>query len=254
MSGFQAPAAAYDRFVGRYSGELAEAFCDAIGVGGGRALDVGAGPGALARALLGRGFSVAAVEPSQTFAAALRERLPAVDVHEVGAEALPFGDGEFDVTAAQLVVNFLADPPAGVREMRRVTRPRGVVAAAVWDYGGGMTMLRAFWDAAATVDPEARGRDELHMRYRTPETLGGLLRECGLQDVEVRPLDVSAGYDDFDDLWAPLEAGVGPAGAYAAGLDDERRTLVRDELRRRLAAGDGPFTLAARAWCAVGIA
>ncbi|HEY2637940.1 MAG TPA: methyltransferase domain-containing protein, partial [Solirubrobacteraceae bacterium] len=163
MEGFRAPAAAYDRFVGRYGAELARALADFAGIRPGlRVLDVGCGPGALTAELVDRvGLdAVAAVEPSPVFAAACRERIPGVHVEEAGAEELPFPDDAFGAALAQLVVNFIPDPLAGVREMARVTRPDGVVAAAVWDYAGGMTLLRAFWDAAAELDPAAGERDE----------------------------------------------------------------------------------------------
>jgi ubiquinone/menaquinone biosynthesis C-methylase UbiE len=99
---------------------------------GDRALDVGCGPGALTAELVARlgAARVAAVEPSETFAAACRDRLPGVDVRRAAAEALPFADGTFDRVLAQLVVTFVTDPPAGVRVMRRVARGDGTVAAA----------------------------------------------------------------------------------------------------------------------------
>jgi SAM-dependent methyltransferase len=257
MSGastFRAPAEAYDRFVGRYSRDLAQALIDAAGVApGDRALDVGCGPGALASELAARlgAESVAAVDPSSGFADACRSRLPGVDVRSASAEALPFPDATFDRTLAQLVVNFMTDPPAGVAEMRRVTRSGGTVAAAVWDYAGEMTLLRRFWDAAVALDSSAAEHDEgRSMPYCTPDELSDLW--SGLDGVRVEPVRVSAGYDDFEDLWQPLELGVGPAGAYTASLPPERRAALKAELRHRLDAGEKPFRLTARAWIATG--
>jgi SAM-dependent methyltransferase len=246
-------ARAYDRFMGRYGGELARALIEAAGVRDGQsALDVGCGPGALTAELaaaLGPG-RVAAVEPSEPFAEACRQRVPAARVEVAAAEALPFEDGAFDHALAQLVVNFMTDPAAGVREMRRVARR---VSAAVWDYAGEMTLLRAFWDAAAELDPGARDRDEgRRMRFSTPGELRELWSECGLDHVELSAAVVTAGYEDFEDLWDPLERGVGPAGAYAAALPDDRRATLHDKLRRRLEVGDGPFELTARAWIVTG--
>ena len=252
---FRTPAQAYDRYIGRYGRELARALIDAAGVGHDwEVLDVGCGTGALTAelAMLAGAGSVVAVEPSDTFAAACRERVPGARVALATAEALPFGDRTFDGALAQLVVNFMADPLAGVREMRRVTRAGGTVAAAVWDYGGEMTLLRGFWDAAVALDPAAEPRDERHMPHCTPETLGELWSAAGLEGVEVTSATVGADYDGFDDLWGPLELGVGPAGAYAAGLPDGARAALREELRRRLGAGDAPFRLTARAWIATG--
>ena len=254
---FRVAAGAYDRFVGRYGAELAESLCDAAGVEApARVLDVGCGPGALTAVLAHRlgPDAVAAVDPSAPFVAACRERVPGADVREAGAEDLPFDDGAFDAVLSQLVVNFIPDPAAGLAEMRRVARPGAVVAGAVWDYAGEMTMLRRFWDAAVEVCGErARARAEQHvMRFCTENSLGDLWRGSGLDDVRVRRLTVRANYDDFDDLWAPFTAGVGPAGAFVISLDDAERERLRDAYHRRLGEPEGPFELTARAWCAVG--
>ena len=68
------------------------------------------------------------------------------------------------------------DATAGVREMARVVPPAARSAATVWDYAGGMTLLRRFWDAAEALDPAAAERDEGRtMRYCSPGELGQLL-------------------------------------------------------------------------------
>lgn len=262
MSGhptFRAPADAYDRFVGRYGPQLAAALIAFARVAPGmRALDVGCGPGALAAALAERlgAASVSAAEPSEPFAEACRTRLPGVEVVLATAEALPFADRAFDVTLSQLVVNFMDDPEAGVREMARVTRPGGTVASCVWDYAGEMTLLRAFWDAAREVDPErAAAADEgTVMRWCGEGELAALWHAAGLGAVRFGELVVRAGYADFEDLWSPLGSGVAPAGAFCASLDDADRARLHDAFRDRLGVGDGPFDLTARAWAVAGIA
>ncbi len=260
MSGadtFRASADAYDRHIGRYGPELARALCDAAGVAAGqRALDVGCGPGALASELVRRlGIdAVAAVDPSPSFVAGCRARLPGLRVEEAVGERLPFEDASFDRALAQLVVNFMTDPPAGVGEMVRVTRPGGVVGAAVWDYAGAMTLLRAVWDAAIELDPAAAALDEgRSMPFCTPEDLAGLWSGAGLADVRVAAVEAGAHYDGFDDLWRALEAGVGPAGAYVLSLDVDGRAALADGLQRRLQVGSRPFRLSARAWVATGV-
>jgi SAM-dependent methyltransferase len=171
------------------------------------------------------------------------------------AEALPFGDGTFDAVLSQLVVNFMGDPQAGVREMARVTRPGGLVAACVWDYAGEMTLLRAFWDAAREVDPQrAPAADEgVVMPWCDDGELAELWREAGLRDVRFGALVVSAAYTGFEDLWAPLPTGVAPSGAFCKSLGEEARAALHDGYRRRLGVGDDPFELTARAWAVVGI-
>ena len=137
--------------------------------------------------------------------------------------------------------------------MRRVARPGATIAAAVWDYAEGMTMLRAFWDAAASLDPAAAAHDEGRtMRVCHPDALTALWEGAGLGDVEVASARATARYDDFEDLWRGFELGVGPAGAYTTSLGPEPRAALRQALQRRLEPGEGAFELTARAWIVTG--
>ncbi len=248
---FDVSADAYLRFIGRYSEPLAMRFADLAGVRRGqRALDVGCGPGTLTAELvrrLGAG-AVCAVEPSASFAAAAAQRLPGVDVRRGTAEQLPFPDGAFDVALAQLVVHFMADPVAGLREMGRVTRPGGMVAACVWDHGGGGGPLTVFWRAAHEIDPGAT--DESHLAGVREGDLARLCAQAGLEPVRAGMLAVRARYATFGDWWEPFTLGVGPAGDYVASLDAERRGLLREHCRRLLPAE--PVEITAAAWAATG--
>jgi SAM-dependent methyltransferase len=244
----------YDAFMGRYADRLAPLLIGFAGVQvGERALDVGCGPGSLTEALaeLVGPDHVAAVDPSEPFAAASAERVPGADVHVGTAESLPWSDGAFDVALSQLVVNFMADADTGVAEMRRVVRPGGTVASCTWDYSGGMTMLRTFWDAALALDPGTS--DEARtMRYQDVDSLRDLWLQAGLEAVETDALVVEVSYRDFDDYWEPFTGGVGPAGAYCLSLDPDRRAALREECRRRLGDPDGAFALSATAWAVRG--
>jgi SAM-dependent methyltransferase len=244
-------AGAYDAFMGRYSGALAPQLADLAGVAAGQAvLDVGCGPGALTGELVRRvgPESVAAVDPSEPFVAAARERHPGVDVRRAAAEELPFADDSFDAALAQLVVHFMRDPAAGLGEMRRVTRSGGAVAASVWDQGGGRTPLEPFWRAARELDPDAR--DESALIGVREGQLAELLAAAGLREVTAAELPVDVAHDSFEEWWEPFTLGVGPAGAYLKGVDAGRRERIRERCRELL--GDPPARIPAVAWAAVG--
>ena len=248
---FAVAADAYDRFMGRYSVPLAPQFADLAGVSSGQhVLDVGCGPGALTAELVSRlgPGAVSAVDPSDTFVAAVRERYPEVTVHRAPAEELPFQDDAFDASLAQLVVHFMENPVAGLREMGRVTRPSGVIAACVWDHAGGHGPLSVYWEAVRELDGEAE--DESRLAGAREGDLSELFRAAGLHEVEESALSVSVEHSTFEDWWEPYTLGVGPAGAYVAGLDAERREKLRERCRERLPAP--PFAISARAWTALG--
>ena len=240
---FDVSEAAYDKFMGRYSVRLAPVFADFVGIEAGqRVLDVGAGTGALAAELARREADVAAAEPAPTFVAALRARLPSVDVRQAAAEDLPWPDASFDAALAQLVVTFMSDAPAGVAEMRRVVRPGGVVAVCMWDLHG-MEMLGAVNRTQRTLDP-SQPTPEQRTLYRSRETLEGLIGEGAQTEL----LEVESEYAGFEELWSTVIDGAGPAGVWAKSLDDEQRAAAREEMYRQVGSPSGAFILVGRAW------
>jgi SAM-dependent methyltransferase len=248
---FDVTASAYDRFMGRYSRLLSGQLADLAAVDAGqRALDVGCGTGSLTGELvtrLGVG-SVAAVDPSASFVAATRERHPGVDVRRASADDLPFPSGEFDATLAQLVVHFMEDPVRGLTEMRRVTRPGGIIAACVWDHAGRHGPLKLFWDAARSLDP---GLDDESQLPGTREGhLVDLFRAAGLRDVTGAALEIRVEHPSFDEWWDPFTRGVGPAGTYLARQDPARQAAIRAAALRLAPAG--PVEIEAVAWAARG--
>ena len=250
---FNVAAGAYDRFMGRYSVLLSPQMADLAGVAPGqRVLDVGCGPGALTSELLARtgADTVTAVDPSASFVDAVRARYPGVEVRQASAESLPFEDGRFDAALAQLVVHFMTEPVRGIGEMARVVRPRGVVVGCVWDHAGENGPLALFWDTARSLDPSVA--DESNLPGVREGHLAELFEQAGLRDIRSTVLSADLEHASFDDWWAPFEEGVGPAGAYVAGLPPERRAELRT--RCRAALPDGSFTITARAWAARGAA
>jgi SAM-dependent methyltransferase len=249
---FAAPAEHYDRFMGRYVPTLAAALADAAGVvAGTRVLDVGCGPGGLTRELVARvgAENVAAIDPAPQFAAACRERNPGAAVREGVAEELPWMDAEFDAALSSLVLGFMRDPDQGVREMARVTRPGGTVAACMWDIAtGGMTMLTMFWSAVRQVAPGVEG--ERRMAGTAEGDIVERFDRAGLEDVLGGALTARADYTGFEDFWDPFTFAVGPAGQQLRSLSTDQQEHVRQACRTALP--DGPFSLDARAWYARG--
>ncbi len=248
---FDVKGAAYNRFMGRYSEPLADRHVAWLGLQPGqRALDVGCGPGALTRRLaeaLGPA-AVAAVDPSEQFVDAARERLPEVDIRIASAERLPFPDGVFDHVTAQLVVHFMSDPIAGLAEMARVARVGGWVSASTWDLAGGRAPLSPLWQAARTLDSQAT--DESGLPGARERDLARLATAAGLTDIDETELVVTVGHPTFEDWWEPFTFGVGPSGDYVRSLDEARRLELREACRAVLPPA--PFELTSVAWAVRG--
>ncbi len=171
----------YERFMGRWSRRLAPLFVTSPASP--REIAYSTSGAAPARCPLPPRRSTVQVTGVERSAAYVRERARARERPIRGRRrhraAVP-SDG-FDRTLSMLVLNFIADPAAAVHEMERVTRPGGVVAAAVWDYGDGMQMLRTFWDRAVALDSDAAPRDERDMPLSAPRVARGALaytRDC----------------------------------------------------------------------------
>ena len=250
---FDVAADAYDRYMGRYSRLLSPQLADFAGVRSGqRVLDVGCGPGALTTELVARlgAAAVSAVDPSESFVDAARERHPGVAVSRASAEQLPFPDRAFDAAIAQLVVHFMADPVGGLAEMARVTRPNGVVAACVWDHAGSQGPLSLFWRAARTIEPGVN--DESTLAGVREGHLAELLAAAGLREIDSTVLWASVEHPTFEAWWEPFTHGVGPAGSYLASLSADRRTELRELCLANVSTT--PFVVSARAWAARGLA
>jgi SAM-dependent methyltransferase len=239
---------AYEAYVGRWSRRIAPLFVDWLGVApGGRWLDVGCGPGALTAAVRAQAEPALTlgIDPSIEFLKGSR------DVAAADARALPVRDGAMDAVVSGLSLNFVPDPARAVAEYARAAAPGAVVGAYVWDYAGGMQMMRLFWDAATIIDPDAAKMDEsFRFPICRPHALRAAWTAAGLRDVITEALEIRTAFSGFDDFWQPFLGGQGAAPAYLATLDEEHQGRIREALRRELPPG--PFDLRARAWAVSG--
>jgi SAM-dependent methyltransferase len=253
---------AYERFLGRWSRRLAGPFAEfARSPDHGRLLDVGCGTGSLALALAEPTAAdrVAGIDIAAPYVAFARSRPGAAGIGFAVGDAcrLPYAGSSFAAALAQLSLNFVPDAAQAVREMRRVVQPGGVVAAAVWDFRGGLVFQRLFWDTAAGLDPGAEAaRDRLFSGpLALPDGLPVLWRDAGLTAIQRGSITIRMEYADFADYWEPLLGGQGPVGAYVEGLPPERRRLIEERVRAAFLSGapDGPRSLTATAWAVRGI-
>jgi len=250
-----ASGAAYEPYVGRWSRLVARELLGWLAIpSGNRWLDVGCGTGALSQMI----FAVASpgevvgIDLSQGYLAYARAQIRDDRARFAAGDAwaLPCKTGTFDAVVSGLVLNFVPAPEVAIAEMARVARPGGTVAAYVWDYAGGMQLMRHFWDAAVALDPGARELDEgRRFPICQPGPLARLFRDAGLGQAEVRAVDIPTGFRDFEDYWAPFLGGQGPAPSYAMSLSEERRAALRERIRAAIPiAADGSIHLVARAW------
>jgi SAM-dependent methyltransferase len=251
---------AYEFFMGRWSRTLAVPFVQFAGVqDGDSVLDVGSGTGAVAAAVAAVSPSsrIVGIDSAAAFVSFAQAHHPGDLIRfEVGdAQQLPFTDRSFTRALSLLNLNFIPDPGKALQEMSRVTQPGGTVAAAVWDYGSGMEMLRAFWDAAVALNGQADVRDERHMPLAADGELTALFREQRFEEIASEALIVETRFSSFDDYWLPFLQKQGPAGAYVASLPATEVDELRERLRQRLLGDgrDGAIVLRARAWAVRGM-
>jgi SAM-dependent methyltransferase len=251
---------AYEAYVGRWSRPLAEAFLAWFAVPtGSRWLDVGCGTGALTEAILDATdpIAVLGIDPSSAFLRVAQRHVsdPRARFAVGDARALPVTSDSYDAVVAGLVLNFIPDPAPAVAEMVRAARPDGAVGAYVWDYRGEMQRMRYFWAAVAATDAAAASLDPRpHFHSCQPEPLTDLFRAAGLGDVVVDAIDLPMAFRDLDDFWLPhTMAGAAAAQRYVSGLDDDRKAVLREQLRATLPfAADGSLHLVDRAWAVRG--
>lgn len=251
---------AYEPYVGRWSRLVAREFLSWLGVASkSHWLDVGCGTGALSQTILALAApaQVKGIDRSDGYIAHAQEQVQDSRASfKVGdAQALPDETASYDAIVSGLVLNFIPQPDQAVKEMTRVVKSGGIVASYVWDYAGKMQLMRHFWNAAVALDPNAFDLDEgRRFPLCQPKPLTELFQSVGLKNVQVRPIDISTDFRDFDDYWLPILGGQAPAPSYAMSLNEERRTALRERIRAGLPfALDGSIPLVARAWAVRGV-
>lgn len=238
-------AANYERLMGRWSRRLAPVFIEHAGIADGEnIMEVGCGTGSLTFALpeAANIASLTAIDHSEIYLAAAQAKNYAARIHiEHGdGSALRFADASFDRAVSMLVSpSVLPRPEQAVAEMRRVTRPGGVVCAAFWDSPGGAVANRMFWDTAAALDEAAAAaRDRTMGRpIYAPGALPQIWAEAGLTEIDLRSLTIRMDFVNFDDYWSPYATGEGMLGDYVASLDPARRGRLQQHLRSAYLCG-----------------
>jgi ubiquinone/menaquinone biosynthesis C-methylase UbiE len=252
-------AAAYEIYVGRWSRLVAERFVAWLEVAPNRTwLDVGVGTGVLSQVILHdmSPIKVVGIDSSPAYVDFARQHIRdnRVDFRVGDATNLAFESPAFDVAVSGLVINFVPSPKDAINGMMQAVKQGGIVAAYVWDYSGGMEMMRHFWDAAIIVDPSAAEMDSgQRFSICDPDQLRALFESVGLDGIEVIPIDVPMRFKNFDDYWLPFLGAQGSVSKYLHGLDDVTRNAIRDQLREQLPTSeDGQIPLVARAWAVKG--
>ena len=246
----------YDAYMGRWSRQIATIFLDWLDLP--KQLDwleVGCGTGALSESILSKcePGSLLGIEQSEGFVATAQEHI--VDSRtefRVGdGQDLALPDQSRDAVVSALVLNFIPDKEKALKEMIRVCRPGATVAFYVWDYpGGGVEFMRAFWQAAISINPEAAALAEnIRFPYCTREGLESLASAAGLDEIKSTPLEAPANFKSFDDFWNPFTLGAGPAPGYCMNLEPESREQLRNTLLNMLhIQNDGSIRMKIRAW------
>jgi len=252
---------AYAQFVGRWSNRIAHPFLGWLPVSSNKDwLDVGCGTGVLSSLILNskQPREILAIDSSPEFIAFAQEtnKDPRFQFAAGLAQTLPAESNRFDAVVSGLVLNFVPQPEPVVTEMRRVTKPGGVVAAYLWDYADGMQMLRFFWDAAVALEEKAAELDEGRRFPLCQEgKLERLFVDSGLRQVKSRAIEIATVFASFEDYWRPFLSGVGPAPSYVMTLSERQRIALKEQLLVSLPqAADGTISLVARAWAVQGTA
>ncbi len=243
----------YEYFMGRWSSLMSIVFLKWLNMPSNlNWLDVGCGTGALSEAIEKNcnPKHLASIDPSESFIEKVKHRISITGEFKVGSvENVPFKKESFEVIVSGLALNFFPDLEKALSELKRVSKPNGVIAAYVWDYSGRMDFLRHFWDAAYQIDPKSIEHDEgLRFPICNSENLISAFKNADIIEIESAQLDIDTIFKDFDDFWNPFLGLQGPAPSYLASLNNELQKDLKNKIKERLQfESDGSIKLVGRA-------
>jgi ubiquinone/menaquinone biosynthesis C-methylase UbiE len=246
-----ANSAAYDRFMGRWSGLVGAVFLDWIyGVNSDDWLDVGCGTGSFTRCIANRSSSTLLTaidsEPAQIEYAKLWNSHDRIRYQVADVQRLPFPRGSFDVVTSALVLNFVPKLDQALHEMGRVARHGGTVAGYVWDFENDLSPtgpFRAGMKRFGLQVGDIPGKD----RSSLP-SLHSWFERAGFRHIETRSIDIAVGFESFDSFWRAQTSNHGPLGHAINKLPDKRRVAFAEKLRLELVPNDrGKISYVARA-------
>jgi ubiquinone/menaquinone biosynthesis C-methylase UbiE len=248
----------YNHGTGRLSRQLAVLFADFVGVQNGDCvLDVGCGTGSLAFSLAEnqRASRIVGIDPSAGFIDYARSQSTdaRLEFQVADAQNLPFAAASFDKTMALLVVGFFSDAARAVRQMRRVTKPGGVVGTCWWDGGRDNEFHQRIWDAIVALDPTVKRPT---MAYDSSKELSSIWNSADLTNVEIEGMAFPYQSESFEHFWRyQYLQGQGGAAAYVVALPEEQREALKHRFRQNVLGGrsEGPFTIKAKVWAVRGV-
>ena len=233
----------YEKYMGRWSRAAGSLFLDWLALPAGlRWLDVGCGTGAFTETIQKKcsPAELVGIDPAATqvaYAQSVYKGL-GINFQVVDARSLPFDSGHFDATVSALVLNFIPDREKAVFEMKRVTRPGGIVAAYVWDFAGRRVNVQHL-NAAMT---KVTGRDTLaamHADSTTLENLERLFESVGLSQVASRSIDIQITFANFDDYWTSSSANSSsPLTRAINSLEETKKQQLRQLVKESLPLDD----------------
>lgn len=248
---------AYEKMMGVWSRSAGEKFLDWLDLPKDlNWVDVGCGSGAFSELLVDQcePKSIEGVDPSEAQLEYARTRHTAglARFSVASGDQLPFEKEQFDAAVMALVIFFLPDPQAGVKEMYRVLRSGGTACAYAWDILGGGMPHQAVRDELLAIGqpvgmPPSVEAAEL-------DQLGRLWTDAGFDSVLTTRIDVQRTFKNFEEFWhiSLLSPAIGP---HIDKLTPQEVQQLKQNLESKMKPDDasGKITCHAHAHAVTGI-